>query len=63
MFKTEGIYIYIHIANSLCCTIETNTTLLDNYTSIKHNNVINWIPQLQMQVIVVPSPLLLLFGH
>ena len=24
-----------HIADSLCCTAETNTTLLSNYTPIK----------------------------
>ena len=55
----EGGDIYIHIADSLCCTAEINTTLLNNYTPIKQNNIINWIPQLQMQVIVVPSSLLL----
>ena len=28
-------YRYIHIADSLCCTAETNTTLQSNYTPIK----------------------------
>ena len=28
-------YIYIYIAESFCCTLETNTTLQINYTSIK----------------------------
>ena len=27
----------IHIADSLCCTAETNTTLYSNYTPIKIN--------------------------
>ena len=30
--KTERIYIYSHIADSLCCTAETNTTFYSNYT-------------------------------
>ena len=30
--------IYVCITESLCCTPETNTTLLINYTSIKNNN-------------------------
>ena len=29
--------IVIHIADSLCCTAETNITLLSNYTPIKIN--------------------------
>ena len=35
-----GIYIYIHTADSLHCTAETNKTLLSNYTPIKINNLI-----------------------
>ena len=31
----KHIYIYICITESLCCTPETNTTLLINYTPIK----------------------------
>ena len=31
----EGGDICIHIADSLCCTVETNTTLYCNYTPIK----------------------------
>lgn len=30
----EGMYIYIHIAESLYCTAETNTALESNYTLI-----------------------------
>ena len=56
----EGGDIYTHIAGLLCCTTETNTTLANIYTPIKQNNIINWIPRLQMQVIVVLSSLLLL---
>ena len=33
--KQEGIYMYI--ADSLCCIIETHTTLKSNYTPIKIN--------------------------
>ena len=29
---------YIHIADSLCCTAETNTTLLSNYAPVKINS-------------------------
>ena len=32
--KKEGIYV-IHIADPLCCTAETNTTLESNYTPVK----------------------------
>ena len=31
----EGGNICIHIADALCCTAETNTTLQSNYISIK----------------------------
>ena len=33
--KREGIYIYIIIADSSCCTAETNTILKSNYLPIK----------------------------
>ena len=32
-FKREGIH--MHIADSLCCSAEANTTLESNYTPIK----------------------------
>ena len=35
--KGMDIYIHTHIANSLCCTVETSTTLQSNYTPIKIN--------------------------
>ena len=31
--------ICIHMADSLCCTAETNTMLLSNYTPMKKNTV------------------------
>ena len=33
--KSEKEYIYVRITESLYCTLETNTTFLINYTSIK----------------------------
>ena len=59
-FKREGIYIYIQL---ILFVVQQKLTQHCYYASIKQNNIINWIPQLQMQVIVVPSPLLLLFGR
>ena len=34
-FKREWIYVYIYVTDSLCRTVETNMTLLSNYTPIK----------------------------
>lgn len=36
--KSVYAYIYIYISESLCSTLETNTTLRVNYTSIKEIN-------------------------
>ena len=36
------IYIYIYISESLCSTLETNTTLRVNYTSIKEINFLKF---------------------
>ena len=33
----KGVNINIHVTGSLCCTAETNTTLLSNCTPIKIN--------------------------
>ena len=33
-------FIYIYISDSLCCTVETNTTLLSNSNKIKHTHKI-----------------------
>ena len=33
--KSEKEYIYVRITKPLYCTLETNTTFLINYTSIK----------------------------
>ena len=34
--------ICVHIADSLCCTVETNRTLYSNYTPIKIKKNIYW---------------------
>ena len=39
----EGGDIYIHIADSLFCTAETNTTLESNYSPIKTNKTLQSI--------------------